>query len=87
MNRIRLLKYYFIVFGFLNIFVISFMAPLFFGDLLLGASALALVITANILHAIVMAVQAQNVFHLIIDVLPIGLIGGAGPVILSLGPE
>ena len=38
-------------------------------------SFLSFVIIANILHAIVMAVYAKNVLHLIADAIPIGLIG------------
>jgi hypothetical protein len=107
MDITRFLKYYFWVFGLLNIFVISFTVPLLFGDLLLWQprnipvetmisviylamgiimifctgnplahkSFLDFVILANILHAIVMIVFAKNVLHLIIDALPIGLMG------------
>ena len=35
MDRLRLLRWYFWVGGFLNIFVISFTVPLLFGDLFL----------------------------------------------------
>ncbi|MHA2105716.1 MAG: hypothetical protein ACW981_20000 [Candidatus Hodarchaeales archaeon] len=35
MNKLEFLKYYLLFFGLLNIFVISFSAPLIFGDILL----------------------------------------------------
>ena len=35
MDREKLLKYYLYIFGFLNIFIISFTIPVFFGDRLL----------------------------------------------------
>lgn len=107
MNKIKLLKVYFWVFGILNIFVISFTAPLVFGDLFLWhprniatemmmsvlylamgiimffcakspekhKSFIDFLVLANILHAIVMSVYADNVFHVLIDSLSIGLMG------------
>ena len=103
----QFLKYYFWVFGLLNILIISFTVPLLFGDLLLWQprnipveimigviyfamgiimifsarnplahkSFLDFVILANILHAFVMVLFAKNLFHLIVDVIPIGLMG------------
>jgi hypothetical protein len=35
LDKLEILKWYFLIFGLLNIFVISFTAPLLFGDLLL----------------------------------------------------
>ncbi|MDH3876203.1 MAG: hypothetical protein OET18_00055 [Desulfobacterales bacterium] len=106
-DKMQFLKYYFWVFGLLNILIISFTVPLLFGDLLLWQprnipveimigviyfamgiimifsasnplshkSFLDFVIIANILHAIVMVLFAKNLFHLIVDVIPIGLMG------------
>ena len=101
------MKYYFWTFGLLNIFVISFTAPILFGDLLLWQprnmpvemmisviyfamgiimilsagnplahkSFLDFVIIANILHAIIMILYAKNFLHLIMDAIPIGIMG------------
>jgi len=107
MNRKRLLSIYFRIFGILNIFVISFAVPIFFGNQFLWhprnpptemmmsviyfamgiimilcaknplrhKSFLDFMIIANLLHAIVMAIYAENLFHIIIDTLSIGAMG------------
>jgi hypothetical protein len=49
------------VFGLFNILIISFTVPVIF--------------IANILHAIVMVVYAKSLLHLIVDAIPIGLMG------------
>ena len=101
----KLLKYYLIIFGLLNLTVLSF-GVLVFGDLLLWAprnipteimmssiyfaigiimilcsrnplshkSFIDFIVIANILHAIVMIVYAENLMH-IGDALIIGAIG------------
>lgn len=107
MYKSKLLKIYFWVFGLLNIFVISFTAPLVFGDLFLWhprnvptemmmsviylamgivmvccarspekhKSLIDFLVLANTLHAIIMAVYAENAYHLLIDSASIGLMG------------
>ena len=45
------------------------------GNPLAHKSFLDFVIIANLLHAIVMIVYAKNIFHLIVDAIPIGLMG------------
>jgi len=45
------------------------------GNPLRHKSFLDFVIIANILHAIVMVVYAKNFLHLIVDAIPIGLMG------------
>jgi hypothetical protein len=95
MNKIKFLKYYLYVFGFANLFLLSF-GPILLGDLLLWSprniptelmiasiyfamgiimlitaknpfshkSFVDFVVVANIFHAIVMIIFAQNIFHL-----------------------
>ena len=46
------------------------------GNPLTHKSFLDFVIIANLLHTIVMVVYAKNIFHLIVDAIPIGLMGG-----------
>ena len=107
MDKIKLLKLYFRVFGVLNIFVISFTVPLLFGDLILWhprniptemmlsvlylAMGLVMVVCAkkpdrhksfldflvigNCLHAAVMIIYADNMFHILIDSVSVGLMG------------
>lgn len=107
MDKIKLLKIYFSVFGLLNIFVISFTVPLLFGDLLLWhprnmptemmvsvlyfamgivmircaknpfkhQSFLDFLVIGNCLHAAVMIIFADNLFHIGIDSMAIGLMG------------
>jgi len=105
MNKIKLLRYYLYVFGFGNLFLLSF-SPILFGDILLWSprniptelmigsiyfamgiimlmtaknplshkSFVDFVVVANIFHAIVMILFAQNIFHLG-DAALIGLMG------------
>lgn len=105
MHKIKLLRYYLYVFGFANLFLLSF-GPVTLGDLLLWSprnipvelmlgsiyfamgiimlivaknplshkSFVDFVVIANIFHAIVMIVFAQNIFHLV-DAALIGQMG------------
>jgi len=107
MDKFKLLKVYFITFGLLNVFVISFTVPLVFGDLVLWhprnistemmmsviylamgilmlassrdpqkhKSFLDFIILANCLHAVVMIVYADNILHILIDAVSVGLMG------------
>lgn len=45
------------------------------GNPLVHKSFLDFVILANILHSIIMIVFAENILHLIVDAIPIGLMG------------
>jgi hypothetical protein len=42
-------------------------------------------ILANLIHASIMLVFAQNIYHIILDVIPIGLMGGVPLVIYPWG--
>ena len=106
-SKSKWLKRYLIVFGLLNVFVVSFTIPLLFSDRLLwqprnfpvemmlssiylamGIVMLAtaknpkahksfidFLILANLGHALVMLLFAQNLWHMV-DALAIGLLGG-----------
>ncbi|MCW4040692.1 MAG: hypothetical protein NWE83_08070 [Candidatus Bathyarchaeota archaeon] len=110
MNKILLLRYYFLVFGMLSIataIIIPWFFPQFLWEprnipqelmisclyiamgIVMVASAsdpvkhkgfIDFIILANVLHAGVMIVVAENIFHLVVDALFIGLMG-----ILPLG--
>ena len=105
-SKIKMLKTYLFVFGFLNIFVIS-TVPVIFGDVFLwqprnlpteimmaslyfsmgvvmvfaarnpenNKAFVDFLIIGNTLHALVMLVTAQNFLQIVLDVLPIGLMG------------
>lgn len=105
MNKTELLRYYLYIFGFANLFLLSF-GPILLGDILLwsprnipvelmlGSLYFAMgiimlvaaknplshktfvdfIVIANIFHAIVMLIFAQNIFHLG-DAALIGLMG------------
>lgn len=106
-TKTRWMKHYLIAFGLLNVFVISFTVPLFFGELLLwqprnlpvemmlssiylamGLVVLAasrkprnhkalidFLVLANLGHAFVMLLFAENARH-VLDAIAIGLLGG-----------
>jgi len=107
-TKIKQLKRYLYVFGFLNIVIISFTVPLLFGDwlmwqprnvpvemmistvyLVMGIvmiriakdplphkAFIDLIIAANLVHALVMVVYAENILHILIDAGAIALMGG-----------
>lgn len=105
-SKIKMLKTYLFVFGFLNIFIVSTI-PVIFGDVFLWQprnlpneimmaslyfsmgvvmvfvarspekhkSFIDFLILGNTLHALVMLVTAQTFLQIVLDVLPIGLMG------------
>lgn len=107
-SKVKQLRRYLYIFGFLNIFVISFTIPLLFGDWLLwqprnipvemmiSAIYLALgivmvriakdplphkafidlIVIANLTHALIMVVYAENLLHILFDAGAIALMGG-----------
>lgn len=107
-TKIKQLKRYLYVFGFLNIFIISFTVPLLFGEwlmwqprnipveMMMSSIYLAMgvvmirvannptshkglvdfLIVANLAHAIVMLIYAENILHILFDFGAIALMGG-----------
>ena len=107
-TKINQLKRYLYLFGFLNIFVISFTVPLLFGDwfmwqprnipveMMMSSIYLAVgivmirvakdpvphkgfvdfLIVANLAHAFVMLIYAENILHILFDAGAIALMGG-----------
>ncbi|MFZ1395310.1 MAG: hypothetical protein WAS33_00335 [Candidatus Promineifilaceae bacterium] len=107
-TKINQLKRYLYLFGFLNIFVISFTVPLLFGEwfmwqprnipveMMMSSIYLAMgivmirvakdplpqkglidfLIVANLAHALVMLIYAENILHILFDAGAIALMGG-----------